>query len=101
VFSVGLALARDHQDRIGNPLPVALISRTHPKFDAGRFERCVHGFYLSIVEEFPHPLPRSKGRTHPVAAEQLESWSHAEKTIDPAASQRAREEPSPMIAAMF
>ena len=63
-FSVGLALARNHQDRIGNPLPVARISRTHPQFHAGRFERCVHGFDLSIVEEFPHSLPRSKGPDH-------------------------------------
>jgi hypothetical protein len=54
-FSVGLALARDHQDRIGNPLSGVLIARTHPKFHAGRFERSVHGFDLSIVEEFPHP----------------------------------------------
>ena len=70
-LSVALALARNHQDRIGNPLSGMLISRTHPQFYAGRFERSVHGFDLSIVEEFPHPLPRLKGPEPPQHASRV------------------------------
>jgi len=62
-LNVALALARNHQDRIGNPLSGVLISLTHPQFHAGRFERSVHGFDLSIVEKFPHRLTSLKGRS--------------------------------------
>jgi hypothetical protein len=56
----------------------------------------VHGFDLSIVEEFPHPLPRSKVPDAPNCVLVV-----AEQTIDPAASQCAREEACQMIAAML
>ena len=61
-LGVALALARNHQDSIGNPLSVVLISRTHSQFHARRLERSVHGFDLGIVEVFPHPLSPKKVR---------------------------------------
>jgi len=57
-LSVGLALTRNDQDRIGNPLAFAVVGWPHPEFHAGGFKCSVHGFDLGIIEKLPHPFPR-------------------------------------------
>ena len=81
-FRVSLALPRNNQDRIGNPLPFAFIRR-RPQFHTGRFE------YRSVQRGFD-PVDRRTTPWHPLTLKRAKGARYPPQQLHSAAYDRAR-----------